>query len=199
MRGFAALWVVLFHLQSGPFSHGISLPGEFIRHGFWGVDVFFVLSGFILSYVYEASFVGKIVPADYFHYLGLRLARIYPLHLVTFAAAFACYIWSVTIGHGTATTANFGFHEAIMNLTLLHAWGTTKSLSWNDVSWSISAEWFAYVFLLVPCVRLLRDVPRRMLYLITAAAWGLVIFVYLPLTSSTLLDMTYDFGIVRIV
>ena len=197
MRGFAALWVVLFHIQSAPFVPGISLSGEFIKHGFWGVDVFFVLSGFILSHVYETSFVGKIMPAGYFHYLGLRLARIYPLHLVTFMAAFACYMLSVTIGRGTAAAANFGFHEAIMNLTLLHAWGTTRSLSWNDVSWSISAEWFAYLFLLVPCIRLLRDVPQKLLYLIAAISWCLVIFVYLPLRTSRLLDMTNDFGILR--
>jgi peptidoglycan/LPS O-acetylase OafA/YrhL len=196
VRGFAALWVVLFHIQGSPFSH-ISLPAEFIKHGFWGVDVFFVLSGFVLSHVYERSFAEKIVPGDYFHYQGLRLARIYPLHLVTFVAAFACYILSVTIGHGTAAAANFGFHEAIMNLTLLHAWGTTKSLSWNDVSWSISAEWFAYLFLLVPCIRLLRNVPLKVLYTIAAISWCLVIFVYLPVRTSNLLDMTYDFGILR--
>jgi peptidoglycan/LPS O-acetylase OafA/YrhL len=122
---------------------------------FWGVDVFFVLSGFVLSYVYEASFIQKVASAGYLHYLGVRLARIYPLHLLTMAAAFAIYALSATIGRGTVPAGHFGLYDAMMNLTLLHAWGTTKVLSWNDVSWSISAEWFAYLFLLVPCVRLL--------------------------------------------
>jgi len=199
VRGFAALWVVLFHLQSGAFSYGISRPGEFIKHGFWGVDLFFVLSGFVLTHVYETTFIQKVTFENYVRYLGMRLARIYPLHLVTFGAAFVCYAVSLTIGHRSAANADFTVYDGLMSLALLHAWGTTKSLSWNEVSWSISAEWFAYLFLLVPCVRLLRDVPQRMLYLITATVWCLVIFVYLPGTSSRTLDMTYDFGVIRIV
>jgi peptidoglycan/LPS O-acetylase OafA/YrhL len=198
VRGFAALWVVLFHLQSGVFSWGITKPGELIRHAFWGVDILFVLSGFVLSHVYEATFIQKITTENYLRYLGLRLARIYPLHLLTFVAAFVCYVISLSIGNGTGAGAHFSLSEGIMNLTLLHAWGTTRFLSWNDVSWSISAEWFAYLFLLVPCIRLLRNLPQWMLYLITATGWCLLIFVYVPLRSSRLLDMTYDFGILRI-
>ena len=113
IRGFAALWVVLFHIQGGPFSRGL-IGGEFLKHGFWGVDVFFVL-----------------------------------------------------------------FREAIVNLALLHAWGVTHVLSWNDVSWSISTEWFAYLTLLVPCLRFLRGVNLGLLYLLPATAWCFVIFVYL--------------------
>jgi peptidoglycan/LPS O-acetylase OafA/YrhL len=197
IRGFAALWVVFFHLQSNPHLQSVSLSGEFIRHGFWGVDVFFVLSGFVLSHVYESDFAQKIKFDNVSRYLGLRLARIYPLHVVTMAAAFGCYVVSMTIGHGTAAAAHFGFPEAIMNLMLVHSWGTTKFLSWNDVSWSISAEWFAYLFLLIPCIRLLRDVPQKVLYAIAAIPWCLVIFIYLPMRSSKLLDMSYDFGILR--
>jgi peptidoglycan/LPS O-acetylase OafA/YrhL len=118
--------------------------------------------------------------------------------LVTLAAAFAVYTLSVTVGHGTAAAGHFSLYEAIMNMALLHAWGTTQFLNWNDVSWSISAEWFAYLFLFVPCVRLLRNIPSRALWLIAAIPWCLLIFVYLPMRSSRLLDMTYDFGILRI-
>jgi peptidoglycan/LPS O-acetylase OafA/YrhL len=198
VRGFAALWVVLFHFQSGSFSFGIERAGPWIQHGFWGVDVFFVLSGFVLSLVYESKFSRKLTSTNYLHYLGLRLARIYPLHLLTLAGAFTIYALSMTIGHRTAAAGHFGQYDAIMNLTLLHAWGTTRFLSWNDVSWSISAEWFAYLFLLVPCVRLLRNIPNPALYLIAAIPWCLLIFVYLPMRTSKLLDMTYDFGIFRI-
>jgi peptidoglycan/LPS O-acetylase OafA/YrhL len=198
VRGFAALWVVFFHLQSGTLSYGISKSDAFLQHGFWGVDVFFVLSGFILTHVYETTFTSKVTFTNYFHYLGLRLSRIYPLHFVTFLAAFAVYILSMTIGRGTAAAGHFGFSEGIMNLTLLHAWGTTRFLSWNDVSWSISAEWFAYLFLLVPCIRLLRNIPNGVLYLLTTIPWCLLIFVYVPMRSSHLLDMTYDFGILRV-
>jgi len=198
IRGFAALWVVFFHLQAASYFHVTPLFKDFIQHGFWGVDVFFVLSGFVLAHVYESGFVQKVSLNNYLRYLGLRLGRIYPLHAVTTAAAFAAYLFSIRLGRGTAAGSHFGLYEGAMSMALLHAWGTTRYLSWNDVSWSISAEWFAYLFMLVPCIRLLRNISLRQLYFLAAVPWCLLIFVYMPQRTSHLLDMTYDFGILRI-
>jgi len=58
VRGIAALWVVLFHLQQFAGEFGLEavkgLPG--LRSGWAGVDLFFVLSGFILMLVHERDF-----------------------------------------------------------------------------------------------------------------------------------------------
>ena len=198
VRGYAALWVVFYHLKGNPYFLSICTPGELVRHGFLGVDVFFVLSGFVLSHVYESKFWERVEPNAYLRYLGLRLARLYPLHVVTLVAAFAYFIMSHTIGNGTADSSAFSPYDAIMNLTLLHAWGTTQQLTWNGPSWSISAEWFAYLFLLVPCVRLLRKAPLKALYALISTLWCLLILVYVPRMPQQNLDIM-PFGIVRIV
>jgi peptidoglycan/LPS O-acetylase OafA/YrhL len=77
IRGFAAWLVVLFHFYAGwvllvpSLSWGESLA----THGAIGVDLFFILSGFILSYVYRAG-ESKLGAAEYGRFLWLRLARI---------------------------------------------------------------------------------------------------------------------------
>jgi peptidoglycan/LPS O-acetylase OafA/YrhL len=54
LRGIAAFAVVLFHLNGAiadTFPDRVHwLVTEFLRHGFLGVDVFFVLSGFVISF-----------------------------------------------------------------------------------------------------------------------------------------------------
>src|SRR6185437_5078025 len=75
LRGIAAIWVVLFHL----FWPGID---PVTRTGYLGVDIFFILSGFVLSHVYfcKEEFFTR---SGYRRFLLTRLARIYPLHLAT--------------------------------------------------------------------------------------------------------------------
>jgi len=140
IRGFAALYVVLFHCEGTIrglyFKAWSGIPSK----GYLAVDFFFVLSGFILAYVYAKDFdAGRF---NYRRFLVLRLGRLYPVHLVTLVAAvliacmpnFAQDHWLSNSGASIAS-----------NVFLMHAWGFHESLSWNFVSWSISAEWFAYL------------------------------------------------------
>lgn len=101
------------------------------------MSFFFVLSGFILAYIYR-DFSGHSVRSFYL----ARFARLWPVHVVTFllAAAFVMPhalgkpLWQWTIP---------------INLTLTQAWFPLRGLvtSWNGVSWSISAEaWFYILF-----------------------------------------------------
>jgi peptidoglycan/LPS O-acetylase OafA/YrhL len=54
LRGIAALAVVLFHVNEAVFrTYGTWVPGylaAFMDHGYLGVDVFFVISGFVIAY-----------------------------------------------------------------------------------------------------------------------------------------------------
>ena len=137
LRGYAALMVCLHHYnykKSGTWFFDLVAKGD------WGVIVFFVLSGFILAYVYQDWFRKGWNRTEYFRFLRLRFARVYPLHLLTLL------LWLLLVALGRIglgdndTPYTFG-----LNLMLLHAWGFTPSISWNQPSWSISSEFFCYL------------------------------------------------------
>ena len=70
VRGMAALLVVTRHI--GPM--GVSLPNTFLA-----VDLFFLLSGFVVAYAYD----GRIVAGGFFsRFLAIRLIRLYPLYFL---------------------------------------------------------------------------------------------------------------------
>ena len=139
LRFFAALWVVAYHYWP-------SLTGGYpvlVDKGYLGVELFFVLSGFILAHVYlDDAGAGRL---NYGRFLWARLARIYPVHLVTLAAIGLMGALALALGYPMR-------HQVIVwsvlpqTLLLIHAWGTASVSAWNHPSWSISAEWFAYVF-----------------------------------------------------
>jgi peptidoglycan/LPS O-acetylase OafA/YrhL len=138
MRFFAAMWVVAFHFTP---SLGLGMP-PFIAKGYLGVELFFVLSGFILSHVYMEAFGQRRFV--YREFLWARLARIYPVHLATLLGLGAL------IGAASLIGLNAGDHVVVWgsipaHLTLTQAWGFAPHGGWNHPSWSISAEWFAYL------------------------------------------------------
>lgn len=89
LRGIFAIWVLGLHLVTGLMIDHIPvellLPSwliSFFDIGYWGVDGFFILSGFILSYSYTQKLSDRLNFKIIFHYLWSRLARFYPVHLV---------------------------------------------------------------------------------------------------------------------
>ena len=169
LRFFAAYWVVLHHLDDG-LRPNIDAYTGLLRKGYLAVDVFFILSGFILSHVYWADGVsGRL---DYWNFLSKRLARIYPMHITTMA------LMGLLVGIGAVTglpvDATAHADAVAANLLLIHAWGTTTGLSWNAVSWSISAEWFAYLLFPVMLAVALRFRARPLALVGLAIGWLLV-------------------------
>jgi peptidoglycan/LPS O-acetylase OafA/YrhL len=147
LRAFAAAWVVFYHFRA---DIKVLLPSSkpvwpLFDAGYAGVDVFFVLSGFIIAYTYLDGF-STVAPRRYGRFLWLRLARLYPVHLFTLAIFF----FIVTSG----SVRDIGVHDLALNLHstdfwrqifLVHAWGTTGNHAWNYPAWSISSEAFAYL------------------------------------------------------
>jgi len=194
LRFFAALWVVLFHYWPN-----LQAAGEpaVVAKGYLGVELFFILSGFILCHVYRAS-----VEAERFRYgafLWNRLARVYPLHLATLVGLGA--VAAVATAAGFAVDANVLSWQALpANLLLVQAWGFAPVAGWNHPSWSISAEWFAYLsFPLFAWGALkLKDRPN----LAVAGAVALIVGLYAAfeaLTGQLLTQATISWGVLRIV
>src|SRR5215203_4532966 len=79
-RFLAAISIVLFHYAALIFPFNIPELHYFISHANLGVSYFFVLSGFILSFVYDAEFFSK--PGALKKFFIARFARIYPVYLI---------------------------------------------------------------------------------------------------------------------
>ena len=132
MRGIAASLVVVYHMRP-------ETSTSWVAEGYLWVDFFFILSGFILAYVYGEPFAQQGTGRRYRDFLAKRLARVYPLHLVTLLIAIAL-ARGLHLHHFDSPT-----HSIFTNLALVHAWGFEHQLTWNVVSWSISAEWGFYL------------------------------------------------------
>jgi len=138
LRFFAAMWVVFYHFWD---NLGVPAP-EIVAKGYLGVELFFVLSGFILSHVYLERF--KTGDFSYREFLWARLARVYPLHITIIAGLGVLIIGLALVGiHAGDKLIVWSSLPA--QLTLTQAWGLGQGGGWNHPAWSISAEWFAYL------------------------------------------------------
>jgi peptidoglycan/LPS O-acetylase OafA/YrhL len=139
VRFFLALGVVLFHFQLY-----WTLPPEaagLLNRARLGVDVFFILSGFILTHVYLQG----DRPPDYRRFLAARFARIYPAHLFILLAMLGLVLLAPVFGVGLEP-GRFNPGDFVQTVLLVQAWFPRDTLAlWNGPAWSLSAEWFAYL------------------------------------------------------
>ncbi len=145
LRGFLAVWVVTYHfwndvLRLFPLAELLS---PIVQLGHMAVPAFFMLSGFVLSFNYADRF-SILRRNEVVRFLCLRLARIYPVHLVTLLAVAAMVQVSNRAGY-QLTDAGYSTQDFVLNLLLVHTWVPDFRLNWNYPSWSISSEWFAYL------------------------------------------------------
>ena len=154
VRAFAALWVLSLHYnQAFPVA---PLDGwfAFVCRGHIGVDIFFVLSGYILAYVYYDR-LRFFSPQDCKIFLFLRLARIYPAYLVGLLATVGLFVVATMIfSYEFNAPGNWRLSHLPFQITLTQAWGFDEISLWNVPSWSVSSEWLAYLTmpLLLPMV-----------------------------------------------
>ena len=145
LRFYAAFWVFLHHCLG----YVREIDYIFLQKGYVGVDLFFILSGFILAYVYYKSFfIEKITGEKYWNFIVKRFAKIYPMYLVSFIMI-ATYLY---FGKYILHKDNFQFRtEEIPSVLLMtYSWFIIDNYGWNTPSWSLSSEWFAYVFVFTP-------------------------------------------------
>ncbi len=138
LRFFAAMWVVLFHYW--PNLSGV-MPAV-VSRGYLGVELFFTLSGFILSHVY----LDQVADGGFRYggFLWARLARVYPLHLASLIGVGVMALAAEAAGRSIDGNI-LSWPSLPANILMVHAWGFAPQAGWNHPSWSISAEWFAYV------------------------------------------------------
>ncbi len=136
LRGVAAVLVVLYHAQTILGTRGSLVPfAHIFRAGYRGVDLFFVLSGFIITHVHIHD-IGR--PARLRDYAFNRVARIYPAIIIMTILAALLY----TLGLGSPAGASKLSASGVMaSLLLLPQAGDPLV----NVSWSLKYEIFFYL------------------------------------------------------
>ena len=151
IRGIAALWVITFHYRSLPANVATPLNAV-INHGYMAVDIFFVLSGFVMAMTYAHGFSGRFNPSAFSVFLFRRFARVYPLYILVLGVIGV----ESLAGMDTGIERWLNWRVILANVTMTQSWGLGESF--NFPSWSVSAELAAYLLfpLLVPLTLLSR-------------------------------------------
>ncbi len=180
LRFVAAAWVVLFHFR--PMLREAS-PGLFdalapvLNCGAQGVDLFFILSGFVLTWNYLDRMGPSFSARASLHFLWLRLARVWPVYLVTLHLAALWIIFTLYVGHVPSKAVDqLTAVSYVRQLLLVQLWFQPyfDGSSWDGPAWSISAEWLAYL-LFAPLVLVIFRIShatraRSMMWLAVAAS-----------------------------
>jgi peptidoglycan/LPS O-acetylase OafA/YrhL len=128
----AACLVMLYHYGSG------NIGGPLARNGYLAVDLFFILSGFVMAMSYGHTFERGTFFASFGQFIGKRIARVYPLYLLMTVIMGGC----VYAGLDPLAPA-FPPHIVAANALMIQSWGVGMSI--DQPAWSISTEWAAYI------------------------------------------------------
>ncbi len=151
LRIVAAVWVVLFHFRpmlgdaSPDFKDALA---PVLNCGAQGVDLFFILSGFVLTWNYLERMGESWSTRATLRFLWLRLARVWPVYLVTLHLAALLVILSQHVGHvPLPEVRDLTAVSYLRQVLLVQLWFQPffDGSSWDGPAWSISAEWLAYL------------------------------------------------------
>ena len=164
LRWVAAFVVFGYHVMNMGYFSGIAqdLMGHVFGAGATGVSLFFVLSGFVLVWSHKAGVSAPL-------FWRRRLARIYPLHVVTLVIAL---IVAATLVPWIRTTDPSAI---VANLLLVSAWYTPWNQAGNPVSWTLVCE--AFFYLMFPLIMLVLPRLNRLLLGVGAVALIALVFV----------------------
>jgi peptidoglycan/LPS O-acetylase OafA/YrhL len=159
MRFFAVFHIFLYHLWSVRFESPAKPAGQFanvfanmetfpawlnnlLAHGFISTSFFFLLSGFILAYLYWAPDGGLSTTPRRFWWQ--RLTRVYPVHLIALAITFLLFLPRFWMDP-SAPPVPTAIASAIATATLTQAWFPPLVPVWSWPTWALSAVVFLYL------------------------------------------------------
>lgn len=143
LRFFAAFSVVIYHFGQPLFAGAAAPIRSLAGTGYIAVSLFFLLSGFVLSYSYlnrQGDMRGSRRG-----FWAARFARIYPAYLLAFLlAAPTNLLWTLHVNHGAAGALKLVTGGSAV-LGLVQAWTPWTAWYWNYPAWSVSVEAFFYL------------------------------------------------------
>ena len=167
LRAAAALLVLTYHviaLSAWSSLAPASVPAV-LRNGWFGVDLFLVISGFVIALA-ALQGVERKGPAFRREFAGRRLARIAPLYLLTGVVA-------VLLVQPQVVMQRDGPLQLVSHLLFVHNLSHVTHGSINGPNWSVALEMQFYLLMLWLAPRLVRIGPGRLLAgaVVIAAAW----------------------------
>ena len=200
VRGLAALWVMSFHLQFFGPAYGVEwVKGmPIVPFGWAGVDLFFVLSGFVLMHAHQVDFIRPTLRATA-RFAILRVFRVYPLATVVLLLIAAMLATDPRFSawyrdsHDPADLTRVSF---LRTLTLSTRWFPPFTGDWNQPTWSLSAEivgYAAFPLLAFAAVRL-NNVIVLVLLALAALAMPQVLQ---PIVHASIGNDIFGFALVR--
>ena len=175
LRAFAALSVLVYHvIELYPWkSFPVEGPLLWFRIGWLGVDLFFVISGFVITLSASQLFEKY---GDKFHhvYLRRRIARILPLYFLTgFLFVLFCE---------PAILKNLGllFKNLIYHLLFIHNLDPVTHGAIDGPNWSVGVEMQFYLLMMFSIRFLVRLHPGVILlvFILTSWTWRTLVFFY---------------------
>lgn len=157
LRGVAAIAVLLSHVQL------VAL------HGYLAVDLFFIISGYVIAASYEPRLQTKQL--RFWRFMQLRLVRLYPMLLLGSLTGIGATLigWQAA---GFTSETSWAAAIAVQLLLLIGALGTSVLLPFNNPHWSIVWEVLANAG---HAAGLSRARDRTLIALAGASAVGLVL------------------------
>ncbi len=144
LRGIAALIIVFHHLKS--LSSNLA-QNDFMANSSLAVDFFFVLSGFVIALNYQHLLI-KFYEIK--NFIKKRFFRLYPLHIILLIIYLAIEILKYFLDYYAGIKSNeppfsvSNLYTFFTNLFLIQGI-IDNQLSYNEVSWSVSFEFYTYI------------------------------------------------------
>ena len=179
LRIVAALWVVLFHFRPLLWEASPRLQDDvapLLDAGAQGVDLFFILSGFVLTWNYLDRMGPTWSGRATLHFLWLRLSRVWPVYLVTMHLAALWIVFTLHVGDVPSPDADkLTAISYVRQFFMVQLWFEPffDGTSWDGPAWSISAEWLAYLIfgaLVLVIFRIAAVSRARVLFALAALA-----------------------------
>jgi peptidoglycan/LPS O-acetylase OafA/YrhL len=179
LRGAAAVTVMIDHYMAVDFSR--PFPWPLLPHAYVAVDMFMILSGFVLAMTYEARFATIPAPVRTILFFRLRIARLYPMYGVM---TLVCFVLC-RLGWLTFLSPDTSFAALLANLLAIQTWIWPGS-SLDGPGWSVSAEWAANLLFPVLLPALL---SRSLMRATAVAAAAIVLLLLSAIAFGSLFDV----------